>query len=333
MSLFAKYLCLNARARIALLATVCFVLVACGGGDTVVPPIEPAPDEVGLSRQEMLGKRLFFDTGLSEPQGQACGTCHDPAVGFAGNAGSTLGVAPGAVAGRTGTRNVPTAMYARFIPPFALKDVEGEVVPEGGLFWDGRAATLEEQAKLPFFNRDEMALAGPEALRQRVAAAPYAPLMVEVFGSSVFADANTTLDAVAAALAAFQRTPRFAPFSSKFDAVRRGTAQFTELERLGLALFKDEAKGNCAACHPVDDGSMRDEDSLFTDFSYDNLGVPRNRRIPANSDPMVFDVGLCGPSRSDLAQSRPDLCGAFKVPTLRNVALRPVKCAHRSSVR
>ena len=88
----------------------------------------------------------------------------------------------------------------------------------------------------------------------------------------------------------------------------------------GLALFNDPAKGNCAACHPsarAADGSA----PLFTDFSYDNLGVPRNTRIPATQDSTYFDLGLCGPDRTDLA-ARTDLCGAFKVPTLRNVATR-----------
>ena len=302
------------------------LLNACGGGDsgsTADPVVQLAADEVGLSRLELLGKRLFFDTSLSQPKGQACGTCHDPALAFAGNVGSTLGVAPGAVSGRFGTRNVPTAMYASFIPPFELKEVDGEIIPVGGLFWDGRAASLEAQAKMPFFNPDEMALASETVLRERVAVAPYAPLMIEIFGLSAFASDDATLDAVALALAAFQRTARFAPFNSKFDAFRRGTAQLSDLERAGLEAFKDENRGNCAACHTMDETSLVDADSLFTDFTYDNIGVPRNRRIPAHANATVVDTGLCGPNRADVAPARPDLCGAFKVPTLRNVATRP----------
>ena len=72
-------------------------------------------------------------------------------------------------------------------------------------------------------------------------------------------------------------------------------------------------------CHPSSRG-LNGEAPLFTDFTYDNLGVPRNIDIPANADPAYFDLGLCGPFRTDLA-SRGDLCGAFKVPTLRNVAV------------
>jgi cytochrome c peroxidase len=85
-------------------------------------------------------------------------------------------------------------------------------------------------------------------------------------------------------------------------------------------LFNSPAKGNCAACHPSSkaaDGSH----PLFTDFTYDNLGVPRNDELVRNGDPNVFDLGLCARAGGDLAD-RADLCGAFKVPSLRNVALR-----------
>lgn len=295
-------------------------LAACGG-DEASPP--PAADEVGLTRLELIGKRIFFDSSLSEPHGQSCATCHDPALAFGGNASFSLGVAPGAAAGRFGTRNVPTAMYAMFVPPFHFEDDGGEQVPVGGLFLDGRAASLEDQAGKPFFNPLEMALPGPAALRDRLMAASVAPLMREQFGADVFASPETTLAAATQALAAFERTPRFAPFSAKYDAVRRGQAQFSAQESRGLALFTDAGKGNCAACHTFIADSKRDADHLFTDFTYDNLGVPRNPRIPANADATVFDLGLCGPARSDLAADRPELCGAFRVPTLRNVALRP----------
>lgn len=96
-------------------------------------------------------------------------------------------------------------------------------------------------------------------------------------------------------------------------------ATFTDQELRGLALYNNPAKGNCAACHPNARGADGSP-PLFTDFTYDNFGVPRNPEIAANADPEYFDLGLCGPFRADLA-GRPDLCGAFKVPTLRNIAL------------
>ena len=88
----------------------------------------------------------------------------------------------------------------------------------------------------------------------------------------------------------------------------------------GLQLFNDEKKGNCFACHPSareTDGSM----PAFTDFTYDNLGVPRNPAQMRNADPDFYDLGLCARASGDL-KHRADLCGAFKVPSLRNVALR-----------
>ncbi|MEE9477271.1 MAG: cytochrome-c peroxidase, partial [Roseateles sp.] len=112
----------------------------------------------------------------------------------------------------------------------------------------------------------------------------------------------------------------FAPFSSKYDAFLAGQARLNDAELRGLALFNNPAKGNCASCHPSARGSDGSA-PLFTDFTFDNLGVPRNTEIPATADPAYFDLGLCQVDRPELA-SRTELCGAFKVPTLRNVATR-----------
>jgi cytochrome c peroxidase len=125
---------------------------------------------------------------------------------------------------------------------------------------------------------------------------------------------------VTGAIAAFERTAQFAPFSSKLDNALFGNAALSELESEGLRLFTDPLKGNCTRCHVFDRAAAGASKRLFTDFSYHNLGVPRNPRIPANADPAFFDLGLCGPRRMRVADDR--LCGAFKVPTLRNVALR-----------
>jgi len=139
----------------------------------------------------------------------------------------------------------------------------------------------------------------------------------------VLDDPEATLRAVTFALMQYQRMdPAFHPFDSKYDAFLRGRVRLEPAELRGLALFNRADKGNCAACHP----SARGADGalpLFTDFTYDNLGVPRNAAIPATADPAYGDLGLCGPDRTDLADRR-ELCGAFKVPTLRNVATRQV---------
>lgn len=293
------------------------ILTACGGGGG--QPLDA--DEAGLTRREILGKRLFFDTSLSEPPGQGCASCHDPELAFSGNNGSSSGVALGADGRSLGLRNTPSAMYARFAPSFAMVDSEGGRIPIGGQFLDGRAASLEDQAGQPFFSREEMNVPSAAALAEKVSAAGYAMLMREEFGSNVFDDPAAALEAIKAAIAAFERTDRFAPFSSKYDHVVAGRAQFSELEKRGLSLFLDPEKGNCAACHVADPSSRNPADSLFTDFTYDNLGVPRNTRIPANADAAFFDLGLCAPKRT-APEADTALCGAFKVPTLRNVAKR-----------
>jgi len=274
-------------------------------------------DESGLSRLELVGKRVFFDTALSNPPGQSCGSCHDPASGFSGNFGGTAGVPLAADRVTPGLRNTPTASYARFTPAFTLTTAGTHQVARGGQFLDGRAASLEDQAGMPFFSPGEMNLASVAQLSQRLAAAAYAPLIREEFGAAIFSDPQQLLHEVTRAIAAFERTDRFAPFSSKLDNALAGDGALSELEQEGMRLFVDPLKGNCTACHAFNPESGVASERIFTDFSYHALGVPRNDRIPANADPAFFDLGLCGPRRARVADDT--LCAAFKVPTLRNV--------------
>jgi cytochrome c peroxidase len=295
---------------------VAMAMAGCGGGSGGAP----SADETGLSRLELIGKRIFFDTSLSNPAGQACGSCHVAATAFSGNFGSTVGVPFAADAATLGLRNTPTAMYASFTPRFTVEADGAHLLPIGGQFLDGRAAGLEEQARMPFFAAGEMNLANDAELSTRLANASYGPLMLEEFGAGLFADPRSAVDAATRAIAAFERTAAFAPFSSKFDGSLAGTAVLSELEKEGLRLFEDTQKGNCARCHAFKPSTAIPAELLFTDFSYHNIGVPRNDRIPANADPAFFDLGLCGPRRERLPDD--GLCGAFKVPTLRNVARR-----------
>lgn len=130
---------------------------------------------------------------------------------------------------------------------------------------------------------------------------------------NIFDNSYNAFQSALAALQAYQtEDPEFNPFTSKYDYFLKGHANLSEQELRRLVLFFAEHKGNCAACHPArrnDDGSA----PLFTDFTYDNLGVPRNNAIPATADSAYFDLGLCGPDRTDLSK-RTDLCGAFKAP-------------------
>jgi cytochrome c peroxidase len=161
------------------------------------------------------------------------------------------------------------------------------------------------------------------AVVAKVERAPYAEEFKTAFGATIFADEEHAFGTVTAALEAYQReAPEFAPFSSKYDRYLAGQAKLSPQEQRGLALFNDKEKGNCAACHPSGRGP-KGEAPLFTDFTYDNIGVPRNAEIPATQNPEYFDLGLCGPDRRDLSAQK-KLCGSFKVPTLRNAAKRIV---------
>ena len=196
----------------------------------------------------------------------------------------------------------------------------------GGQFWDGRAADLVEQPSVPLMNPLEMNNPSADAVVEKVKTASYAPMMTAVFGPDAFADPKAAFQRVAQSLSAYEATERFAPFSSKFDDYLRGAEPLTPLEARGLALFVDPKRGNCLACHAGKPELKDPSDWLFTDFAYVALGVPRNAAIPANADPLTFDLGLC--RRPGLEAILPkeiplaSLCGAFKVPTLRNVAVR-----------
>ena len=291
-------------------------------------------DQSSLTPRERLGLRLFFDTNLSEPAGTACASCHDPRRAFTGNNSTLIGVAQGSRSDQFGTRDAPTVMYQATAPRFSSNgsiEQNGKHVPMGGLFWDGRADTLEEQAKQPFFNAVEMNNADTPALIAKVAKAAYSGEFRKEWGDAIFDDPEKALDAVAASIAAFERTRVFQPFTSKFDYVMRGEAKFTEQEQRGLSLFAIPQKGNCAQCHTVDVASRDPQKSLFTDFSYRALGLPRSMRIPKNADPAFIDLGLC--ERVSVAGAKPGTqvakpsitdpatCGLFKTPTLRNITI------------
>jgi cytochrome c peroxidase len=212
-------------------------------------------------------------------------------------------------------------MYLRTNPTFGVTTKDGKTVPMGGFFWDGRANTLAEQARGPMLTAHEMNNASVADIVAKVAAADYAPLLRRAAGDDVFADSERAMGAITAALEAFQQSPQFAPFTSKFDAVLRGQARLTAQEERGQTLFVIAQKGNCAFCHTVNVDSRDPRDSLFTDFSFHALGVPRNLAITKASE---MDQGLCGARPVSVATTTVDVtrwCGWFKTPTLRNVAL------------
>jgi cytochrome c peroxidase len=294
------------------------LLSSCRAPEPVADDISSAAESTTLTPKESLGKLLFFDPMLSTPPGQACSHCHSPSAGF-GNPNHNLPVSRGVHSDRYGNRNDMTATYAAFIPPRTYDEAEGLWV--GGLFWDGRAATLAEQAKGPPLNPLEMANPDAGAVVAAIREAYYRDQFLEEFGDGALDDVEEAYDHMADAIAAYEMSSELSPFNSKYDLYLAGKVQLTEGELLGLALFEDEEKGNCAACHPNrpgPDGSP----PLFTDFTFDNLGTPKNPENPFyllssefNPDGVDYvDLGL-GQVVDD-----PEFNGFFRVPTLRNVA-------------
>ena len=298
-----------------MVAGLLLALAGCGGGGGNAAAQAGVPAASALSAQAVLGQKIFADVSLSASGRQSCASCHDPDRGHA-PANALAVQLGGALSDQSGRRNAPSINYLSFNTAFVL-DAAG--TPSGGFFWDGRAASLKDQAGGPLLSAFEMANSSKAEVVAKLSRTTYAEEFRQVFGADIFSRPDDAFDRLTLALQRYQQEDSdFRPFSSKYDEFLRGRSTLSAQETRGLAWFNSPAKGNCIACHPSGksaDGGF----PLFTDFSYDNLGVPRNPAIARNADPAYFDLGLC--ERPELA-SRSDLCGAFKVPSLRNVALR-----------
>lgn len=279
--------------------------------------IAPAHGADTAADIEALGEALFFDTGLSLGRSQSCATCHNPALAFTDSrdAGVARAVSLGDDGISLGDRNTPTTTYASLIPSFG-RDANGEYA--GGLFYDGRASTMLEQAKEPFTNPIEMAMPDRDAVVARVLENPrYVDAFASIFGTGVLSDTETAMQAIAGSIVAFEKSAQFAPFDSKYDRFLRGEYRLTPEEEIGRVLFYSQLF-NCHSCHLLDTREYT-RNEAFSTFRYHNIGVPANaevrRRNGLGRDHR--DLGLLqNPQIDDLAQA-----GKFKVPTLRNVAV------------
>jgi cytochrome c peroxidase len=271
-----------------------------------------------------LGRAIFFDPSLSDPAGTSCASCHDPKRAFAGNHGSTNGVALGSRPDHFAKRNTPSVLYLQFVRKFHLHWEEDapQVGAYAGFFWDGRVDSLVDLVKQPLLNPNEMNGGDPGRVAATLAAATYAEDFRREFGEKVLDDPNATLEALGEAVNAYLLSPEMSPFSSRYDDYVRGQEQLTPIETTGLALFKDPAKGGCSGCHKLNDRSPDPKNSLFTDFEFDAVGAPRNRALPATRDPSYFDLGLCERGDADYKAKTAEFCGKFRTPSLRNVAVR-----------
>lgn len=278
-----------------------------------------------LTDVETLGKLIYESPLLSWDNTQSCATCHSGAVGYADDTAVSLG--DDLVS--TGGRNAPTSAYAGFSPLLHLNQA-GEWV--GGMFWDGRATgwtlgdPLAEQALGPFLSPLEQNNASPQVVVDKVKASSYKDLFAEVCAANEGMD---PYEVIGRSIAAYERSAEVSPFTSKYDYWLKGKARLTGQERLGLALFKGKAM--CSACH-ISEPGMDGSPPLFTDFTYDNLGIPRNPLNPFYNEPdwnpdgeNWVDTGLGGFLQAagyDATVWGPEW-GKQKVPTLRNVDRRP----------
>lgn len=288
-------------------------------------PAAPGPEPAGgpgLTPTEQLGKLIFFDDNLSTPPGMSCATCHDPHTGFA-DPRLRNDTSQGVIRTRFGSRNSPTVAYASHSPEFHLLPGMGPMnlgVYEGGQNWDGRSATLFEQAKLPFVNPLEMNNPNERTVVRKVELGPYAALFREVYGADAFQDSVRAYDLIAWAIVAYESSSEVNPFSSKYDLYLRGQVSLTETEAMGLAVF--ETKGDCTRCHrsrPAANGAP----PMFTSRHHANVGVPRNPMNlyywqPPSTNPERLDFIELG---TGVTVHDPWHHGRVKIPTLRNIAL------------
>jgi cytochrome c peroxidase len=310
------------------------VLWACAEETSLEPASRVAAASLSADPEVIaVGKAIFFDERLSANQNQSCASCHSPVWGWTGplpSINAAGAVYEGSVPGAFGDRKPPSSAYATQSPVFHY---DGELFI-GGNFWDGRATgerlgnPAAEQALGPFVNPVEQALATPAEIVSRVCDGPYAQAFRQVAGAALCGAGRTSdaYDFIGLAIAAFEASPESNAFTSKFDRYLQGQARLSALEMQGFALFR--GKGKCSACHVLDEhgrGIARGHRGrpLFTDFTFDNLGLPRN---PANPQgPGYTDNGLGGflLTRPDHSASASANMGKHKVPTLRNVDLRP----------
>jgi len=285
------------------------------------------PAQQVLTPKEQLGKAIFFDKNLSLNSNQSCATCHGPEAGWTGpdsaiNEHGT--VYEGSIPGAFGDRKPPSSAYATQSPILHV-DKKGNFV--GGNFWDGRAtgetlgSPAAEQAKGPFLNPVEQALPSPGEVVAKICAGLYRVDFLSVCGTDACKEASTqnAYDCIGYSIAAYEASSEVNAFSSKFDYSRKGMAKLTQEEQRGHALFM--GKGKCARCHIA-----TGQQPLFTDYTFDNLGLPKNPKNPVySSNPDFVDLGLGWflASRIDYAAFADDNEGKHKVPTTRNVGLGP----------
>lgn len=304
-----------------------------------------------LSAMAQLGQQIFYDASFSSSGKLSCASCHSPQHAYGPPDGGPV-MLGGPGLSRQGVRAVPSLEYLERQPPFSIgpDDPKAEnvnlvqmaalgqtaaraqkiatsaqaaanIVPQGGLFWDGRASTLQEQSIMPLLDPREIDGGSVEKVASELRQSSYATRFVQLFGPGLFDNPRLLVAEAMFAVGRYQvEEPSFHPYTSKFDYWLEGKARLSAAEMRGYDLFNDPKKANCGGCH-LDQPSRDGLPPLFTDHQYEALGAPRNSALSVNKDPNYFDLGICGPYRSDMA-TQTQYCGMFLTPTLRNVATR-----------
>lgn len=312
------------------------------------------PPQAPLSAVALLGRQLFNDPSLSASGKQSCASCHSAQHAYGPPNDLTVQMG-GPHMDQAGYRPPPSLAYLYRQAPFSIGPDQGDVdtavnlndvasaaqgvqratksagvapaapamVPQGGLFWDGRADTLQRQAMGPMLNPVEMANTSADEVVAKLQKSKYAETLKQLFGANIFDNHDLVISEAMFAIGRYQfEDNSFHEFTSKYDYWLEGKARLSSAELRGMRLFNDSDKANCAGCHlsqPTRDGLP----PLFTDTQYEALGVPRNHALAINKDPKFFDLGVCGPFRTDL-KDQTQYCGMFLTPTLRNSATRKV---------
>src|ERR1700722_5308499 len=304
-----------------------------------------------FSAMAQLGRQIFYDPSLSSSGKLSCASCHSPEHAYGPPNDGPVMLGGGPALTRQGARAVPSLTYLDRLPSFSIgpDDPQAEnvnlgelaalaqtstrvqktatqtsqsaanMVPQGRLFWDGRADTLQMQAIVPLLDPREMDGGSIEKIAEKLRHVPYANDFTALFGDSIFQNTQLLVSEAMFAVARYQiEEPDFHPYTSKFDYWLEGKARLSDSEMRGYRLFNDPAKANCGGAH-ISQPSRDGLPPLFTDHQYEALGAPRNAALADNKDSRYFDLGVCGPIRTDIA-NQTQFCGMFLTPTLRNTA-------------
>jgi cytochrome c peroxidase len=283
------------------------------GVDATQPPlgVDPMvwaamlPNDNGPTAERIaLGRKLYFDPRLSKDGTVSCATCHDVLRGFTDRRPVSEGIGD-----KLGRRNAPTSVNAALL---------------GSMFWDGRAATLEDQAKLPIINPIEMGFANGDEATAAIAKIPeYGPLFQAAYGRA------PNYDDIGRAIGAFERTLIFV--NARFDAHRAGKAgALSPAEANGLALY--EGKARCATCHPLNGTNPVGSDHVFHNIGvsarhqdFEKLATRALAELTKDSsmetiDRLALETDLGELGRFVVTRNYADI-GGFRTPSVRNVGI------------